>query len=374
MGVSVVSGVLLKKTIDRKIFQRCIMVLACSGLYGVFFWLIDPTHSRTIITLTIQLMAIIVYTMLVEDSFEDTMRRFSNIVIIIASISLFFWVFGSLGGYIKPNSYLYTTWSSSNVPQRINNYYNLYFENQRSLFFGLSVNRIIRNTAIFTEAPMACMIFMVAFLYEIFLNMKKSRIRTAILLIAIISTISTSGIVAVVMAFGCNYIFSKLKSNGQLTLKIIIAPLAIVVAVISINFVIEQKLGTISGSTRLDDFVAGYKAWRDSPVFGNGYGNSSAYQQYMSSFRSNNLGFSNSIMQLLAFGGLYLTIPYIVVAVKCINRLFKTKNWEKLSFYVIYIFVFIITVSPFQMLTFYLFVSMAREKIKKLDFVSKVAR
>lgn len=139
-----------------------------------------------------------------------------------------------------------------------------------------------------------------------------------------------------------------------------------VVVLIALNFLLEQKLGTSSGSTRVDDFAAGYKAWMDAPLFGNGYGNSAAYKKYMSSFRRNNLGFSNSPMQVLAYGGIYLFFPYCVSVVRGFTRLIKGHLWNRMSFYIVFLYAFVITVCPFQMLTFYLFISMARGNGKAL--------
>ena len=53
-------------------------------------------------------------------------------------------------------------------------------------------------------------------------------------------------------------------------------------------------------------------AWLDSPIIGNGLDNHTYVIRYMSSFRSNNLGFSNSITSVMARGGLVYLFAYLL--------------------------------------------------------------
>lgn len=289
------------------------------------------------------------------------MHKFTNIVLIIAVVSLIFWVFGSLLGRIRSTGVLYTTWTGNDSLKKVTSYYGIYFETQSVTFFGLTASKIVRNTAIFTEAPMASMVFGIAFLNELLIRDKLNWKRCAVLAATVISTISTTGITVLIIAIGLRYVFTKLKTKGRLSIKLIFLPMAFVVVLVALNFLLEQKLGTSSGSTRVDDFVAGYRAWMDAPLFGNGYGNSASYEKYMSSFRGNNIGFSNSPMQVLAYGGVYLFFPYYVPVVRGLVRLAKRRSWRRMAFYIVFLYAFVITVCPFQMLTFYLFISMVRE-------------
>lgn len=361
MGLSVVGGVIARKSFSSRKMIRCLAVMACVALYGCVWYIADALKSSSIITILIQILAIVAYCFLVEDSVDDTMRKYSNIVLVIAAVSLFFWVFGSLLGRIQSTGSLYTTWTGNDSLKKATSYFGIYYETQSVTFFGLTVNKIVRNTAIFTEAPMASMIFGIAFLDEMLMRDKLNWKRCIILAAAVISTISTTGVTVLIIAIGLRYVFSKSRTKGRLSLKFILLPAAFVVALVALNFLLEQKMGTSSGSTRLDDFVAGYKAWMDAPFFGNGYGNSESYQRYMSAFRSNNTGFSNSPMQVLAYGGIYLFLPYCLAAVSGLVRLVKRKQWHRMAFYLVFLYAFIITICPFQMLTFYLFISMARE-------------
>jgi hypothetical protein len=361
MGLSVVGGVIVRKKLSMPDILHSLVAMTCLVCYAGVWYLTDSLKKNSMIAMVIQLLAIVVYCLLVEDSVEDTMRKYADIVLIIAVVSLFFWVFGSLLGYIRSTGALYTTWTGNDSMKRVPSYYGVYYETQSATLFGLTANGIVRNTAIFTEAPMASMVFCIAFLSEMLMQDKVNWKRCAILAVAVLSTISTTGYTVLIIAVGLKYICTEPKTAAGRCLKMLLIPVTFLVALIGLNFLLKQKLGTGSGSTRVDDFIAGYKAWMDAPLFGNGYQNSEAYEQYMSSFRSNNLGFSNSPMLVLAYGGVYLFAPYCVAAARGLIRLAKRKLWRRIAFYIVFLYAFVITVCPFQMLTFYLFVSMARD-------------
>lgn len=76
--------------------------------------------------------------------------------------------------------------------------------------------------------------------------------------------------------------------------------------------VFDGKMQTSSGSTRLDDFVAGFEAWSRSPLFGYGFSNTEVVKTYMSAFRADNLGFSNSLFNTLVMGGIVWLLPYVI--------------------------------------------------------------
>lgn len=356
MGISVLLGVLCKRNIQLIKIRKCIIVLGITFLYGLIWYLFDSMRSGSIIVILVQLFAIIVYCLLVENSIDDTIHKYVNIVLGIAIISLVFWVSGPILGVIKPTGYIYSTWTGNDSVALYNSYYGIYFVYKAVNFFNI---KVVMNIAIFTEGPMASMIFSIAFLAEFLMQREINVKRCFILLVAVISTISTTGFTVLIIAFVLKYRFNKQDTYGRY-IKMVVMPIIIILAFLALSFLVEQKLMTTSGSTRVDDFVAGYKAWLDAPLFGNGYGNTDSFKRYMSNFRSYNKGFSNSPMEVLAFGGIYLFLPYLVALVGII-RLFRKRMWLRMSFYIIFFYAFVITICPFQMLTFYLFISMARE-------------
>ena len=108
----------------------------------------------------------------------------------------------------------------------------------------------------------------------------------------------------------------------------------------------------------MDDFVAGFKAWMLHPIMGNGYGNSNSYVYMMSTFRIDRKGFSNSLMQILAYGGLYLLAPYAGSFGLGAYRYFKKADWNNLVFICLFLIMFIFTITSFQMLPLFVFFSL----------------
>ena len=361
MGLSVAGGIISRKKLSFNRVLNCFAVIACLLAYWSLWYLADSLKSGSMFTVLVQFMAIIVYCLIVEESVDDTMQKYTNIVLVIAIVSLFFWVFGSLLRRIHSTGILYTTWTGNDELKRVSSYYGIYFETQADNFFGLGLSRFYRNSAIFTEGPMASFVFSLAFLYEMLMREKLNWKRCLLFAGAVISTTSTTGVSALIIVVGLRYVFTKSRAKCGLSLKMILVPTAFVVALVMLSFLLEQKLGTVSGSIRVDDFVAGYHAWMDAPLFGNGYGNDDSIKQYMSSFRSYNQGFSNSPMQVLVYGGIYLFLPYCISAFMGIFNMARGKQWIRIAFYLVFLYEFIITMGPFQMLTFYLFVSMARQ-------------
>ncbi len=124
-----------------------------------------------------------------------SIKYYINIMAIIGCISLLFWTFGSFFKVISPTGSIISYWSTENGTP-CPSYYGIYFETQ-------SLNNIIRNTAIFTEAPMASLNFVIAFLFQDLFNKgdRSHNIKEIILILCILSTISTTGYIALILIF-----------------------------------------------------------------------------------------------------------------------------------------------------------------------------
>lgn len=206
---------------------------------------------------------------------------------------------------------------------------------------------------------MASLHFSIAYLIEFFIK-DKSKIRNLIILtIAIVSTFSTTGYVIVILALFAKLFLKKENKTFCWIIKNSIVLIVLIGAVCAIQYLITQRLGTFSGSVRLDDFRAGFMAWMNHPLMGNGYGNYDAIKHYMSSFRSHNTGFSNSPMYVLALGGVYLFVLYLIMIIKGLYKMIICKDWNSMSFYVLLLTLFTITLIPFNGLTYIMLISMA---------------
>ena len=250
-------------------------------------------------------------------------QKIVNIVAIMSVVSLLFYLVGPLLNIIKPTGTIEVMWGKQLIRP---SYYNLHFYTQTENIFGLS---IIRNTGVFTEAPMYSMVLTIALALEKFITKKNRKIINIILLVTIFSTLSTPGII--VSLFIYLYSFMVQKTNRKF-LKIILIPLLIVSSLyIGVSF-LSQKIGTLSYNVRIDDYIASYKAWRESPIIGVGFKNSESIQYYMNPNRSYNVGLSNSIIVVLAQGGVYLFLFYLLPFVKTIIYGIKSKQKELIGF------------------------------------------
>ncbi len=276
-----------------------------------------------------------VYVMIRMGRWRAVCRKFSLIMIALAIFSMILWIFGSLLGIIKSNCTIETNWTPMGNTIRLNGYYHLLYEYQYRITLGKS---IVRNTGIFVEGPMysfsLCVAAMFVWLYE---NRSFRQIALPVLFATIISTQSTTGILFILVFICLNIINTNDRKSA---IRILLIPIVIIVVVLSIYMVSSEKLQSGIASTRVDDFIAGYNAWLHSPIFGNGFDLSSFIHTYTSGFRANDLGFSNSIMAVLATGGLLFAIPYLLG----FAGFFISNNMAKRFAGVLYLLIWTITI------------------------------
>ena len=229
---------------------------------------------------------------------KSTLENFSNIVLFLAIISLIFYFLGTITNIIKPTGNVEISWGGIKT---IDSYFGMHFNIQKQDIFGLD---IYRNTGIFTEAPIYSLVLSISLCIELFFKEKISKKRIILIFITILTSLSTTGILISMTICFLRYIINIDKVKMIRYLKILILPIvAVTIILISYN-IFNNKMKTSSYSTRIDDYIASYKAFKDKPLIGNGFKNDDAIIKYMSSFRSNNEGLSNSFMVLLAQGGI----------------------------------------------------------------------
>ena len=81
-------------------------------------------------------------------------------------------------------------------------------------------------------------------------------------------------------------------------------------------------------------YTSGLIVWMRHPILGSGYGNLTELMAF--DYNINNKGFSNSIMAVLATGGLWMSILYIASFVGLFE---KKNNVQKFSICYLYLFV-----------------------------------
>lgn len=366
--LGVFGSIIVMKKIPKKKVVNTFFIVVMLLLYGIFYIILQPYNRIGFLLFIVMVLLIMNYYYLCEGDNEvpSLIYKYQNIIIFIAIISLVFWFFGSVLGVFTSNKVVWTTWTLNGDPEPLNSYFNIYFEGKKSLVF--STFKIVRNIAIFTEPPMASLNFSIAFLIEYLLKEKKSIYKIIILILSVISTFSTTGYIVIILAFVLKYLFTNKTSMIKKIIKVIALPLTFIIAFSFVYKLFIMKLDTSSGNIRFDDFIVGFKAWKHSPIIGSGFGNSDILKLYMGRWRSFNTGFSNSIMEILAQGGIYLILPYLFSYLIGIIKSVRSKNKYYLIFIICLLYLFTITICSYQYIIILLLLFFAVGKKQKTNY------
>lgn len=351
---------LLSVKIDSIKFRN-ILVLTIFFLIYFSIFLIVPVNRASIslgLKLLVSFLSFLLYFGLCNDTkkFPLIFEYYINWMVIIGIISLVLWMLVSCMRILQFNSSILSDWSTFNgYAARISSYHGIYFETQY-------LNNIPRNSAIFPEAPMASLHFLVALsLNFLFCQGKFSKVKNLLLILAIISTLSSTGYIGIVLLFTYKMVFYKFKNNTLNYLKFLWVIVFLIGSIVVVNLIFSQKIGSESGNIRKDDYLAAFNAWKTSPIFGVGLV-SDTVKNYMSLWRSYNLGFSNSLMDVLAHGGLWLLVVYVGAGLKGAISNLKIKNFNMIMFIIMVFYLFATTIFTNSFLILAVFVWIATGK------------
>ena len=274
------------------------------------------------------------------------LERCSRILYFLACMSLFFWFFGSVLHVFAPSQQI--TIYVSNVPKVCKSYFFLHYEVQKEeILAGL-----YRNTGIFYEGPKYVLLLAAFLAYELFLTGKPAYKRCVIFTITALSTFTMTGIYAIGLIWLMFFFMQfSAKTTRGLFLRIAFMIVLFLVGIQAVSYLEDMfslKSATASYRTRMDNYLAGFKAWKEHLLMGAGYLNMDTIMAHYSSFRLNDIGYSNSIFRVLAQGGLYLAIIYIIPVIKALTSGIKERNGKFLAFVLVYLYFFITTSFPYN--------------------------
>lgn len=295
----------------------------------------------------IMLMTCFYYSYYEGDS-KSLFYKFENIMLILAFISILFWLLALIG--VKTNMNTSVNWATntdfSKPTENISGYFDLDFLAQGKVaFFGFS--NVIRNTGIFNEAPIYSSLLVIALFIELFFrNIRKVfNYRSILLIITIISTTSTNGVFLLVLALLLEY-FSltnkkiMLQKKNKIFLSFIFLLLFVVSALILKSLLFyktDYSLGS-SYSVRMNDFLVAFNEWKCHPILGVGLYNNNPLIQDMPLWRLliKNVDLSTGFMRILAWGGSLLGLYYIIPMISVLHR---DRN---IAFFVILVFILLV--------------------------------
>ena len=322
--------------LEKKSFLGIILYYIASG--ALFFYNIFIIKEGILafifnIILLLPIFWIVCRVFYLNDRLIYLLHKYSDIVFIIASISLFFWLAGSLLDIIEPNTYLTSIWANEDG-RLINGYYYLYFETQRINLLGFEG---WRNTSIFVEGPMFNIVLLVALVNLLFLDKRSKKsinIKALIILVSIFSVLSTTGIFLSIFILLYKFYFRNKLTRKRILLLLSLSPVLLYATILFLYNLALDKAQTGSASMRVDDIHAGIMAWLDSPIVGNGYTHLEAILKYMNMSIRPNTGYSNGILSTLVQGGITLFLIYFLPFI-----LFFIKKGRDMKFVILMWFV-----------------------------------
>lgn len=334
------------RNLSKETFAFIFLVLlgALFPLLNVYEGTIFTFVKLYLVILPLLLLLLLSYGNSLERNVKGLLNKFSDIVLVIALFSLFFWFFGSLLSIISSTMLIPNSWAGERL---IATYYGLYFETQ-GIVASSGGEEIIRNTGIFNEAPMYNMILCTSLAIEMFQEQKR-KMYIFIIAFTIITTISTTGYIFlfVLLSFkSFNYFGGKYKLQSTL-----IFPIILLISSIIMSGIIDNKKETAEGSYnyRSIDIVKCIEVGIEHPITGVGIMYKAAYAE------SNFFGFSNSLFGVFAHGGFYFLLlylfPFLVVP---LILLLKNKKSSIGGILLSYFGVFSFTVSEYKVLTIFM--------------------
>lgn len=269
----------------------------------------------------------------------SVLKKISQIMTGIAIISLFMYFCGYALEIIKPTGTVNLSWGGQH---QIKSYFNIFFLAQKGRIFGKAT--VQRNTGVFVEAPMYSLLLTIALAIELFLKKEKINLKKVIVIcITIVTTISSTGIVVMLVEIALKFLYNKESRKTNNWAKIILLPVMIAIVVSVASNLLETKSTTDSYTARADDYVSTLKSFIAKPILGHGFGNTQAIVQYMSSKRLENVGRSNSLQVIISEGGLYLFFIYVLGFLESVKYSLKTKKKNILAFSLVILILFITT-------------------------------
>ena len=266
--------------------------------------------------------------------------RMANVILILTILSLIVWLLGSVLGVLSTNSSVRVTWGRDKI---INGYFGLQYDAAKDTTYGIT---LFRNQSIFAEAPMFNLWLCISLAAECFLKEKHSKPRCLVYILGVLSTVSTTGILFLGILFFLLY-FEKL-SKGKAIGKVILGFLLIILVPAALflgQTIYTLKASTRSYAIRMQDFVKGFSVFKSNPVFGTGFGSlNSILSTKVNGSILSNVGYSNSIMALLATGGLWLFVLFLLGLIGYLFKKPAKRDIAVRKFGLCYLFLYVTTI------------------------------
>ncbi|MCB7087660.1 hypothetical protein LI019_01825 [Enterocloster bolteae] len=323
-------SILYAPKLGRRFIRYSVFYTICMSVYMLGNW---NTFFYAFTWVYVPLMVFLVLSgVLTWNAIIEFWNKYIRIMVVIACCSLFFWLFGSVLKIISSAGSVTFEWDWIRTAT---SYHNLYYEPQTINFIFF---KGIRNCAFFTEAPMYAFLLSTAYIIQR-CYLVENRIITIILFITIITTFSTTAIIAVLLFEGLDFIMKKNSNKLLNSVKPLLLPFAFAIVVGTIAFMIMDKTTTGSYNVRTDHLFGCLVLFIKSFPWGIGFGNRNLiieqlrYQQ----------GLSVGIPYFIAMGGLSALLIFFIPCLFYLISAVKRKRWKNVAFVMTFFWIFMCT-------------------------------
>lgn len=312
-----------------------VVILCLSSTYGALsFGIGNLNYTLGMFIIGLPLMIDYFITCSQTERKYELFYKIENCIYVLSVISIILWLIGPIGNFIDPNCVVANcAWGG---PRDYKGYFYLLFEAQHEDGTFFSNSSLWRNSSIFAETPMYNFWLMNAIGIECFLRDKISKKRISVLLLAILTTFSTTGFLFIIICVLLN-MYSKVLYSTSKVMNFLKYPLfitAVIGGYLIVQKILLLKSTTASFETRLGDYEAALFYLQNISLIGTGYGDDSAMVTAL-----NTQGFSNGIFAVLVSGGFFLGIIILFPLIANMIRGLLLKKTIMLSFSVLQIYI-----------------------------------
>lgn len=329
-------------------WKRLVLIAVFLALYAVFT---RYNLARFGLYYVIPLLMLMLYIGLTDDrqACLSLLYKLSDIVIVLAVISLFCFIFGTCLGVLPGRSTVTYNWAQAT--RTCGTYFHLYYESQSIIFLGRD---LVRNCGLFMEAPGFAIFLVYSAAVELLLRKKLRLLPCAILCVTALTTFSAKAILLVVLTCGLRYMIERSRTILGHRFKLVVLPAVLVAVAMLAVVLIADKMTSASFFIRFDDVQACIKTWLTRPIFGTGYWNDESVVPFFSFAGRYNDGLSMGFAVILAQGGLYLFALYLLPMIFCIRRFHGVDRAYIAAFFLVYTGLMLITNMPYSYLALFI--------------------
>lgn len=345
MAILVFAGLDLFLWLPRLIGRMGRLFIVLGGYFGcllLVFVLVENRASSFLARYGVLVPLLLVLFSAYDREQKDAfIRKIGGVTAVMAGTGLVIWLLGPVLGLLRPGATVVVNWGGLRYYK---SYFGLLFTNRyhAKWIFG---HLIYRNLGIYTEGPMASLVFTVGLAIELFYRQKCSGLRIMLLCAAVLTAFSTTGALLLPALFGVKlYLNTKKnstpKGSSDVLIRIVTLTAAAAAVLLIGSVLLQNKQMTDSGNyySHMNAFSNGFNLFRQNMLTGSGLTDSGDYGNSTS-----------GIFKILSQGGLvfffFYMLPYGIVLRK------RGKGNGKLL--ILYSLFFVLFITVIWQYTFY---------------------